>query len=52
MCYYGEWNVVFTTTTLFLSGNEALEMPLRLWLVGYVLQYVIHIISVCFEYKR
>ncbi|CAI8589251.1 unnamed protein product [Vicia faba] len=49
------WNfafVVVATTALFLSSNESPEMPLRLWIVGYVLQCVLHMVCVCFEYKR
>ncbi|KAK2426001.1 hypothetical protein P8452_40756 [Trifolium repens] len=49
------WNfafVVVSATALFLSWNESPEMPLRLWIAGYVLQCVLHMVCVCFEYRR
>lgn len=49
------WNFAFVIvagTALFLSRNEAPEMPLRLWIAGYVLQCVLHMVCVCFEYRR
>ncbi|CAJ2650619.1 E3 ubiquitin-protein ligase at1g12760-like protein [Trifolium pratense] len=49
------WNfafVVVAATALFLSMNESPEMPLRLWIAGYVLQCVLHMVCVCFEYRR
>ncbi|WJX60326.1 hypothetical protein P8452_45550 [Trifolium repens] len=49
------WNfafVVVSATALFLSRNESPEMPLRLWIAGYVLQCVLHMVCVCFEYRR
>jgi hypothetical protein len=49
------WNFAFVMvagTTLFLSQNEAPETPLRLWIAGYVLQRVPHMVCVCFEHRR
>ncbi|XP_004511598.1 E3 ubiquitin-protein ligase At1g12760 isoform X2 [Cicer arietinum] len=49
------WNfafVVVAATVLFLSRSEVPEMPLRLWIAGYVLQCILHMVCVCFEYKR
>ncbi|KAF7810186.1 E3 ubiquitin-protein ligase [Senna tora] len=49
------WNfafVVVAATVLILSRNESPSMPLRLWIVGYALQCVLHIFCVCAEYKR
>lgn len=49
------WNFAFVIvagTALFLSWNETPEMPLRLWIAGYVLQCVLHMVCVCFEYRR
>ncbi|KAF1872525.1 hypothetical protein Lal_00016827 [Lupinus albus] len=49
------WNfafVVAAATVLVLSVNETPIMPLRLWLVGYALQCVLHVVCVCVEYRR
>ncbi|KAF5478314.1 hypothetical protein F2P56_004882 [Juglans regia] len=49
------WNfafVVVAATVLVLSRNESPSMPLRLWIVGYALQCVLHMICVCVEYRR
>lgn len=49
------WNFVFVivAATLFvLSRNESPEMPLRLWIAGYVLQCILHMVCVCVEYRR
>jgi hypothetical protein len=49
------WNfalVVVSATALFLSWNESPEMPLRLWIAGYVLQCFLHMVCVCFEYSK
>ncbi|KAK7330630.1 hypothetical protein VNO77_24828 [Canavalia gladiata] len=49
------WNfafVVAAATVLILSRNENPSMPLRLWIVGYALQCVLHVVCVCVEYRR
>ncbi|KAK6920184.1 Zinc finger, RING-type [Dillenia turbinata] len=49
------WNscfIVLATTVMVLSGFELPSMPLRLWIVGYALQCVLHVLCVCLEYKR
>ncbi|KAG0452706.1 hypothetical protein HPP92_025370 [Vanilla planifolia] len=37
---------------LIVSRDERPAMPLRLWIVGYALQCVVHAICVCVEYQR
>ncbi|KAL8114208.1 E3 ubiquitin-protein ligase At4g11680-like [Apium graveolens] len=49
------WNLAFvavSTCVMIMSWNEAPEVPLRLWIVGYAVQCVIHMVCVCLEYKR
>lgn len=49
------WNfafVVVAATVLVLSRSESPDMPLRLWIVGYSLQCVLHMACVCIEYRR
>ncbi|CAL0330938.1 unnamed protein product [Lupinus luteus] len=49
------WNFAFlviTASVLVLSVNETPSMPLRFWLVGYVLQCVLHVVCLCIEYRR
>ncbi|KAK7265550.1 hypothetical protein RJT34_33170 [Clitoria ternatea] len=49
------WNFVFVAaaaTVLVLSRFENPSMPLRLWIVGYALQCVLHVVCVCIEYQR
>ncbi|OIV93934.1 hypothetical protein TanjilG_05637 [Lupinus angustifolius] len=49
------WNFAFVVTTasvLVLSVNETPSMPLRFWLLGYVLQCVLHVVCLCVEYRR
>ncbi|KAE8055267.1 hypothetical protein FH972_012118 [Carpinus fangiana] len=49
------WNFAFVlvaTTVLVLSRSESPTMPLRLWLIGYALQCVLHMVCVCVEYRR
>ncbi|KAH1202113.1 E3 ubiquitin-protein ligase [Glycine max] len=49
------WNCAFVAaaaTVLVLSRNENPNMPLRLWIVGYALQSVLHVACVCVEYRR
>ncbi|XP_010919263.1 E3 ubiquitin-protein ligase At1g12760 isoform X2 [Elaeis guineensis] len=49
------WNLAFVSVAagvLVLSRDEKPSMPLRLWIVGYALQCVLHMICVCIEYRR
>ncbi|XP_024169721.1 E3 ubiquitin-protein ligase At1g12760 isoform X2 [Rosa chinensis] len=49
------WNfafVVVAATVLVLSRLESPDMPLRLWIVGYALQCVLHMVCVCVEFRR
>lgn len=49
------WNftfVVVAAMVLVLSRLESPNMPLRLWIVGYALQCILHMACVCIEYKR
>ncbi|GLT78269.1 hypothetical protein SLA2020_498090 [Shorea laevis] len=49
------WNFAFVAVAavfLFLGRNEHPNTPLRLWIVGYVLQCLLHMACVCVEYRR
>jgi len=49
------WNFAFVAaaaTVLILGRNEKPNMPLRLWIVGYAMQCVLHVGCVCVEYRR
>ena len=49
------WNFAFVVagvTVLVLSRNESPSAPLRLWILGYALQCVVHVACVCVEYRR
>ncbi|KAL6005618.1 hypothetical protein ACLOJK_006188 [Asimina triloba] len=49
------WNLAFVVVAvvvLVLSRDESPSMPLRLWIVGYALQCVLHMVCVCVEYRR
>lgn len=49
------WNLAFVVvaaTVLFLSRYEAPSMPLRLWILGYAIQCLLHMACVCVEYRR
>ncbi|PON86463.1 43kDa postsynaptic protein [Trema orientale] len=49
------WNfafVVVAATVMVLSRNESPDVPLRLWIVGYALQCVLHVVCVCVEFRR
>ncbi|KAJ0258052.1 E3 ubiquitin-protein ligase [Hirschfeldia incana] len=49
------WNLAFVavaTSVLVLSGEEKPNAPLRVWIVGYGLQCVMHMVCVCVEYHR
>lgn len=49
------WNFAFVAVALgvlILSRDENPGMPLRLWIIGYGLQCVLHMACVYAEYKR
>ncbi|KAL6986193.1 hypothetical protein U1Q18_019561 [Sarracenia purpurea var. burkii] len=49
------WNFVFVAVTagvLVLSRDESPSMPLRIWIAGYALQCVLHMVCVFVEYRR
>ncbi|KAG6427123.1 hypothetical protein SASPL_111363 [Salvia splendens] len=49
------WNLAFvivSISVLIMSRGENPSMPLRLWIVGYALQCVLHMICVCAEYRK
>ncbi|XP_010553505.1 PREDICTED: E3 ubiquitin-protein ligase At1g12760-like isoform X2 [Tarenaya hassleriana] len=49
------WNLAFVavaTAVIVLSRDEKPNMPLRVWIVGYALQCVLHMVCVCVEYRR
>lgn len=49
------WNIAFvivSISVLIMSWNENPSTPLRLWVVGYALQCVLHVVCVCAEYKK
>ncbi|XP_065858203.1 E3 ubiquitin-protein ligase At1g12760 isoform X2 [Euphorbia lathyris] len=49
------WNFAFVAVAmavLILSKDEQPSMPLRLWIIGYGSQCVLHMVCVCVEYKR
>ncbi|XP_059312851.1 E3 ubiquitin-protein ligase At1g63170-like [Lycium ferocissimum] len=49
------WNLAFvivSVSVLILSLDESPNMPLRLWIIGYALQCLLHMVCVCVEYYR
>ncbi|KAF3682693.1 E3 ubiquitin-protein ligase [Capsicum annuum] len=49
------WNLAFvivSVSVLILSLDESPSMPLRLWIIGYALQCLLHMVCVCVEYRR
>ncbi|CAI9764833.1 unnamed protein product [Fraxinus pennsylvanica] len=49
------WNlalVIVSISVLIISRKDSPSMPLRLWIVGYALQCVLHTACVCVEYKK
>lgn len=49
------WNLAFIVVSiciLIMSRNEDPKRPLRVWIVGYACQCVIHMVCVCVEYKH
>ncbi|XP_010473550.1 PREDICTED: E3 ubiquitin-protein ligase At1g63170 [Camelina sativa] len=49
------WNLAFVAVAaavLVLSSDEKPNMPLRVWIVGYGLQCMMHMVCVCVEYRR
>ncbi|KAK4381173.1 E3 ubiquitin-protein ligase [Sesamum angolense] len=49
------WNLAFvivSISVLIMSRHEDPSMPLRLWIIGYDLQCILHMVCVCAEYKK
>ncbi|KAG6435726.1 hypothetical protein SASPL_100601 [Salvia splendens] len=49
------WNLAFVVVSisvLIMSRDERPSMPLRLWIVGYALQCILHMVCVCAEYMK
>ncbi|KAM7525706.1 hypothetical protein LguiA_015608 [Lonicera macranthoides] len=49
------WNLAFVlvaVVVLFMSWDESPNLHLRLWILGYALQCLLHIGCVCVEYRR
>ncbi|KAK4354608.1 hypothetical protein RND71_026802 [Anisodus tanguticus] len=49
------WNfmyIIAAILVLVLSKKEDPEMPLRVWIIGYCLFCVLHVVNVLLEYKR
>lgn len=49
------WNSAFITAAiaaLFFTRSLSPRLPLRLWVAGYALQCVVHVVCVCVEYRR
>ncbi|XP_049399305.1 E3 ubiquitin-protein ligase At1g63170-like [Solanum stenotomum] len=49
------WNfmyIIAAMVVLVLSKNENPEMPLRVWIIGYSLLCMVHVVSVYLEFRR
>lgn len=49
------WNLGFVIVSVVISScavNESPNVPIRLWICGYALQCVVHVVLVWLEYKR
>lgn len=49
------WNLAFVTVAvavLIISREEKPAVPLRLWIAGYALQCLLHMVCVCIEYRK
>ncbi|CAM6122597.1 unnamed protein product [Calypogeia fissa] len=49
------WNLAFVVVAfvvLVLSKEERPRTPLRVWVLGYALQCILHMLCVCCEYRR
>ncbi|CAN8240680.1 unnamed protein product [Cochlearia groenlandica] len=49
------WNLAFVAvaaSVIVLSSDEKPNVPLRVWIVGYALQCVMHMLCVCVEFRR
>jgi hypothetical protein len=49
------WNLAFVNVALavlMLSKDEKPRTPLRVWVLGYSLQCILHMLCVCCEYRR
>lgn len=49
------WNAAFVATAvtaLFITRSHSPHLPLRLWIAGYAVQCVVHVVCVSVEYRR
>lgn len=49
------WNLAFVVVAgvvLYMSREEKPVVPLRIWVVGYALQCILHVVCVLAEYRR
>ncbi|KAK9716522.1 hypothetical protein RND81_06G239100 [Saponaria officinalis] len=49
------WNTAFVAAAaaaLFLTRGDSPKLPLRLWIVGYAVQCLVHVVCVCVEFRR
>ncbi|KAJ8650182.1 hypothetical protein MRB53_003205 [Persea americana] len=49
------WNLAFVVVAVVVlvsSREETPTMPLRLWILGYAMQCLLHMVCVCVEYRR
>ncbi len=49
------WNLAFllvAVAVVILSKDERPQVPLRLWITGYALQCIVHMVCVSLEYRR
>ncbi len=49
------WNLAFlllAVAVMILSKDERPRVPLRLWITGYALQCIVHMVCVSLEYRR
>ncbi|PNY04735.1 E3 ubiquitin-protein ligase at1g12760-like protein [Trifolium pratense] len=44
--------IVVAVAALILIRDESPSLPLRLWISGYALKCVVHVVCVCFEFRR
>ena len=49
------WNTAFVVVAaamLAITAGERPNTPIRLWICGYALQCLVHVVLVCLEYRR
>ncbi|KAK9716518.1 hypothetical protein RND81_06G238900 [Saponaria officinalis] len=49
------WNTAFVAAAaaaLFLTRGDSPKLPLRLWIVGYAVQCLVHVVCVCVAFRR